>query len=102
MREEELIPAVHTHLGPLPLRLRDNILTRYEYTPMPPMTYKALKGELWCHRYYLQKLCTPEHQSHKIVEHIRFRNVCCFSSCCGTYGCCALICCCCLTIYFYF
>ena len=75
MREEELLPAVHTHLGALPLRLRDNVLARYDYQPMPPMAYSALKGELWCFRYYLRKLCTPEHERHPLVEPVRFRNV---------------------------
>jgi hypothetical protein len=76
MREEELLPAVHSHLGAFPLRLRDHVLARYDYTPMPPMSYAALKGELWCFRYYLAKLCSPEHaRSHPIVDHMRFRNV---------------------------
>eukprot|EP00892_Ulva_mutabilis_P004250 jgi/Ulvmu1/2197/UM013_0043.1 len=74
MREEELLPAVHTHLGALPLRLRDNVLARYDYQPMPPMAYSALKGELWCFRYYLRKLCTPEHERHPLVDPVRFRN----------------------------
>jgi DnaJ family protein C protein 13 len=50
MREEELLPAVHTHLGSLPLRLKDNVRSQFDYTPMAPMTYAAVKGELWCHR----------------------------------------------------
>lgn len=75
MREEELLPAVHTHLGALPLRLRDHVLSRYDYQPMPPMAYSALKGELWCFRYYLRKLCTPEHERHPLVDPVRFRNV---------------------------
>ena len=75
MREEELLPAVHAHLAAFPLRLRDNVLGRYDYAPMPPMTYKALKGELWCFRYYLRKLCSPEHLSHSLVDPVRFRNV---------------------------
>lgn len=85
MREEELLPAVHTHLGALPLRLRDNVLARYDYQPMPPMAYTALKGELWCFRYYLRKLCTPEHERHPLVDPVRFRNVrrrCRRAACC--------------------
>ena len=26
-------------------------------------------------RYYLRKLCEPEHAQHPLVDHIRFRNV---------------------------
>lgn len=75
MREEEMLPAVHGHLGAFPLRLQDRTRSTFEYSPMPPMSYKALKGELWCYRYYLRKLCSPEHANHPIVEHVRFRNV---------------------------
>lgn len=91
MREEELLPAVHTHLGALPLRLRDHVLSRYDYQPMPPMAYSALKGELWCFRYYLRKLCTPEHERHPLVDPVRFRNVrrapaACMRACCSAGG----------------
>lgn len=75
MREEELLPAVHSHLGTFPLRLQDRVTVTFDYTPMPPMAYAALKGELWCYRYYLRKLCSPEHAAHPLVEHVRFRNV---------------------------
>jgi hypothetical protein len=152
MREGELLPAVHGHLGSFPLRLRDNIRAPFDYTcafpapfpstcpslaevkqdgsclgsrmppatalyvnccragrccrwrtrrlvrvailahaavlkhaalrrPMPPMAYGALKGELWCHRYYLSKLCSPEHAHHPVVDHVRFRNVRSFILC---------------------
>ena len=30
MREQELLPAVHAHLGSFPLRLRDNVLVQFQ------------------------------------------------------------------------
>ena len=54
MREQELLPAVHCHLGSFALRLKDRVRAPFEYTPMAPMAYTALKGELWCFRYALR------------------------------------------------
>lgn len=75
MRHQQLLPALRGHLGDLPLRLRDNAAAVYDYMPMAPMTYRELQGELWCHRYYLRKLCSDEFRNHRLLDLLRFRNV---------------------------
>lgn len=73
MRTTLLLPAVHTHLGDFPRQLQDHVTAIYDYTPMPPMAYPQLSGELWCHRYYLRTLCSPAFRdTHPLVEHVDF------------------------------
>lgn len=40
---------------------------------MPPVTYPALRDEMWCHRYYLRNLCDEiQFPNWPIVEHVEF------------------------------
>lgn len=40
---------------------------------MPPVTYPALRDEMWCHRYYLRNLCDEvRFPNWPIVEHVEF------------------------------
>jgi DnaJ family protein C protein 13 len=48
----------------------------YEYTPIPPLAWPELSGEIWCHRYYLRNLCDEERfRGWEVVEHIPLLQV---------------------------
>jgi len=48
----------------------------YEYTPIPPLAWPELSGEIWCHRYYLRNLCDEERfKGWAVVEHIPLLQV---------------------------
>jgi hypothetical protein len=48
----------------------------YEYTPIPPLAWPELSGEIWCHRYYLRNLCNEERfKGWEVVEHIPLLQV---------------------------
>ncbi|EGG18717.1 DnaJ like protein [Cavenderia fasciculata] len=48
---------IELHLASLPQRLHSNTTTIYEYVPIPKIIYAELEGELFCHSYYLSRLC---------------------------------------------
>lgn len=54
---KHLIEMIRQHLGDFPLRLWQNTTARYEFCPMPGVSYKRLEKELFCHNYYLANLC---------------------------------------------
>jgi DnaJ family protein C protein 13 len=54
---KHLIEMVRQHLGDFPKRLWQNTTTQYEYCPIPGVAYKRLEKEIFCHNYYLSKLC---------------------------------------------
>lgn len=61
------------HLGDFPQKLSQHCHCLYEYAPMPPVTYPALRDEMWCHRYYLRNLCDEvRFPNWPIVEHVEF------------------------------
>ncbi|KAJ3681674.1 hypothetical protein LUZ60_014247 [Juncus effusus] len=71
MRAENLIRQVLQHLGDFPQKLSQHCHSLYDYAPMPPVTYPALKDEMWCHRYYLRNLCDEiRFPNWPIVEHV--------------------------------
>ncbi len=55
-----LISMVHRHLGNFPKRLKEHISAKYEYCPIPAISYKVLDKELFCHNYYLNNLCDQQ------------------------------------------
>jgi len=57
MRTKRLLPAMMQHLGTFPKRVVENHYVTYEYTPIPPIRYPELDGDMWCHRFYLRPLC---------------------------------------------
>lgn len=57
MRTKRLLPAVTQHVGRFPMRIAENHYVSYEYTPIPPIRYPELDGDMWCHRFYLRPLC---------------------------------------------
>eukprot|EP01133_Synstelium_polycarpum_P018030 gene18030-21522_t len=48
---------IELHLASLPQRLHSNTTTVYEYVPIPKIIYEELEGELFCHSFYLSRLC---------------------------------------------
>ncbi|EFA79862.1 DnaJ like protein [Heterostelium album PN500] len=48
---------IELHLASLPQRLHSNTTTIYEYVPIPKIVYEELEGELFCHSFYLSRLC---------------------------------------------
>mmetsp|Transcript_6976 Transcript_6976/g.42736 ORF Transcript_6976/g.42736 Transcript_6976/m.42736 type:complete len:2841 (-) Transcript_6976:210-8732(-) len=57
MRTKRLLPAIMQHMGKFPIRVAENNFVSYEYTPIPPIRYPELDGDMWCHRFYLRPLC---------------------------------------------
>ncbi len=55
-----LVSMVHRHLGNFPERLKEHTTAKYEYCPIPAISYKVLDKELFCHNYYLNNLCDQE------------------------------------------
>jgi len=53
---KHLIEMIRQHLGDFPMRLWQNTTTRYEFCPMPGVSYKRLEKEIFCHNYYLDNL----------------------------------------------
>ncbi|GIL47629.1 hypothetical protein Vafri_4396, partial [Volvox africanus] len=71
MRRGRLLPALSSHLGDLPLRLAQRCGTLWDYSPLPPLSYPELEGELYCHRYYLRHLAdTVRFPSWPLVDHV--------------------------------
>ena len=54
---KHLIEMIRQHLGDFPKRLWQNTTTRYEFCPLPGVSYKRLEKEIFCHNYYLNNLC---------------------------------------------
>lgn len=54
---KHLVSMIRQHLGDFPDRLRQNTMTEFEYIPMPGVSYKQLRGEIFCHNFYLRNLC---------------------------------------------
>ena len=48
---------IKEHLGFFPLRLKECITDTYRYCPIPKIKYENLKGDIFCHKYYLKNLC---------------------------------------------
>jgi len=57
---KNLIEMIQQHLGDFPLRLFQNNSAKYEYCPIPRVSYKRLEKELFCHNYYLRNLCDED------------------------------------------
>ena len=55
-----MIEKLSLHVGDFPLQLLANTTCRYDYCPLPRISYPELKMELFCHRYYLRHLCDEE------------------------------------------
>ncbi|GIM04041.1 hypothetical protein Vretimale_8678, partial [Volvox reticuliferus] len=71
MRRSRLLPALSSHLGDLPLRLAQRCGTLWDYSPLPPLSYPELEGELYCHRYYLRHLAdTVRFPSWPLVDQV--------------------------------
>ena len=62
---KHLVSMIRQHLGDFPDRLRQNTMTEFEYIPMPGISYKQLRGEIFCHNFYLRNLC----------DEVKFPNV---------------------------
>ncbi|GMH66879.1 hypothetical protein TrRE_jg7825 [Triparma retinervis] len=54
---KHLVDMVQQHLGDFPKRLWQNTCSKYEYCPIPGVSYKQLEDEIFCHNYYLSNLC---------------------------------------------
>lgn len=54
---KHLIEMIRQHLGDFPKRLWQHTTTKYEFCPMPGVSYKRLEKEIFCHNYYLNNLC---------------------------------------------
>ncbi|CAB9505549.1 DnaJ (Hsp40) homolog, subfamily C, member 13 [Seminavis robusta] len=54
---KHLIEMIRQHLGDFPKRLWQNTTARYEFCPIPGVSYKRLEKEIFCHNYYLANLC---------------------------------------------
>ena len=54
---KHLVSMIRQHLGDFPDRLRQNTMTEFEYIPIPGISYKQLRGEIFCHNFYLRNLC---------------------------------------------
>eukprot|EP00977_Amphora_coffeiformis_P010411 scaffold2433_cov159-Amphora_coffeaeformis.AAC.8 len=52
-----LVEMIRQHLGDFPLRLLQNNTAEYEFCPIPPLSYRRLKNEIFCHNFYLSNLC---------------------------------------------
>ncbi|KYQ94058.1 DnaJ like protein [Tieghemostelium lacteum] len=48
---------IELHLASFPQRLHSNTTTIYEFVPIPKIVYEELEGELFCHSFYLSRLC---------------------------------------------
>ena len=73
MRQEVLIPHVRQHICDFAARLSQNFHLVYDYCPIPPIKFKQLEGEMWCHRYYLRHFCDTKHFPETDVrDHIEF------------------------------
>lgn len=76
MRLRRLLPALTAHLGDLPLRLAQRCTVTWEYSPLPPLTYPELQGEMYCHRYYLRHLAdTVRFPAWPLVDHVQLLQV---------------------------
>ena len=58
---------IREHLGSFLSKLRQGT-TKYEFCPIPPVTYRRLDQELFCHKYYLKNLCDPRFEEWQIDE----------------------------------
>lgn len=54
---KHLVEMIRQHLGDFPKRLWQNTTSRYEYCPIPGISYQRLEKEIFCHNYYLHNLC---------------------------------------------
>ncbi|GLC44152.1 hypothetical protein PLESTM_001561500 [Pleodorina starrii] len=71
MRRGRLLPSLASHLGDLPLRLAQRCSAVWDYSPLPPLRYPELEGELYCHRYYLRHLAdTVRFPAWPLVDHV--------------------------------
>ena len=57
---KHLIEMIRQHLGDFPERLKQNTTTKFDYCPMPSVSYRRLEKELFCHNYYLRNLCNED------------------------------------------
>jgi DnaJ family protein C protein 13 len=55
-----LVEMIRQHLGDFPLRILQNNTAEYEFCPIPPLSYRKLQDELFCHNFYLHNLCDEE------------------------------------------
>lgn len=53
----EMISAIQSHLQGFPARLKENSYARFDFVPIPPLTYERLEKETFCARFYLENLC---------------------------------------------
>ena len=50
-----LVEMIQQHFGDFPKRLH-HTTAKYEYCPIPGISYPRLEKELFCHSYYLRNL----------------------------------------------
>ena len=55
-----LVEMIRQHLGDFPQRLLQNNTAEYEFCPIPPLAYRKLKNEIFCHNFYLSNLCDED------------------------------------------
>eukprot|EP01105_Mastigella_eilhardi_P016523 TRINITY_DN377_c0_g1_i1.p1 TRINITY_DN377_c0_g1~~TRINITY_DN377_c0_g1_i1.p1 ORF type:complete len:3053 (-),score=889.84 TRINITY_DN377_c0_g1_i1:2788-10773(-) len=55
-----MVEKLSVHLGTFPQRLGTNAKAVYQYVPLPPVVYRCLDNELFCHHYYLRNFCDLE------------------------------------------
>lgn len=73
MRTQRLIPQMWNHIGDFASLLKESWGLAYEYSPCPPIVYPEIKGEIWCHRYYLKHLCNEsKYPNWEIRDHVQF------------------------------
>ena len=54
---ENLIEMIEEHLGDFPKRLHEHTTEKYQFCPIPKISYEMLENETYCHNYYLNNLC---------------------------------------------
>jgi DnaJ family protein C protein 13 len=59
---------IRQHLGDFLGNLSQNTITKYEFCPIPKVSYQCLGKELFCHHYYLRNLCDPRFEKWPITE----------------------------------
>eukprot|EP00551_Chaetoceros_affinis_P011437 CAMPEP_0203680424 /NCGR_PEP_ID=MMETSP0090-20130426/39233_1 /ASSEMBLY_ACC=CAM_ASM_001088 /TAXON_ID=426623 /ORGANISM="Chaetoceros affinis, Strain CCMP159" /LENGTH=1702 /DNA_ID=CAMNT_0050548483 /DNA_START=284 /DNA_END=5392 /DNA_ORIENTATION=+ len=54
---ENLIKMIEEHLGDFPKRLHEHTTEKYQFCPIPKISYELLENETYCRNYYLNNLC---------------------------------------------
>ena len=68
---------IEEHLGDFPKRLHEYTTEKYQFCPIPKISYKILEGEIFCRDYYLNNLCDEgRFPNWPIVEPIELFQAC--------------------------